>query len=123
MAIVPKIQQFLRARLALFMSGLNRCDYSAYWYRQVLSRLGDDQPSLDQLSQGTIPDQLSLLDRLLFQHAARLTQEPWTTKETHINQLRQAGLDDRAVLQLTMLASYLSFENRVALGLGVVLER
>jgi alkylhydroperoxidase family enzyme len=119
----PHLDSRLRARLALFMSGLNRCDYSAYWYRRVLSRLGDDQPSLDRLSQGTIPDQLSALDQLLFQHTARLTQEPWTTKEMHINQLRQAGLDDRAVLQLTMLASYLSFENRVALGLGLALER
>ncbi len=119
----PGLDSRLRARLALFVSGLNRCDYSAYWFRQVLSRLGEDKASLDLLSQGTAPEQTSPLDQLVFQHAARLTQEPWTTKEMHINQLRQAGLDDRAVLQLTMLASYLSFENRVALGLGIALER
>ena len=119
----PHLDSRLRARLALFMSGLNRCDYSAYWYRQVLSKLGEDQVLINRLAQGKTPDNLSALDLLLFQHVARLTQEPWTAKETHIEQLRQAGLDDKAVLQLTMLASYLSFENRVALGLGVVLER
>jgi uncharacterized peroxidase-related enzyme len=119
----PHLDARIRARLALFMSGLNRCDYSAHWYRQELSGLGDDQAIINRLAQGKTPDNLSALDQLLFQHAARLTQEPWATKETHIEQLRQAGLDDKAVLQLTMLVSYLSFENRVALGLGVALEQ
>jgi uncharacterized peroxidase-related enzyme len=119
----PHLDARIRARLALFMSGMNRCDYSAHWYRQELSHLGDDQAIINRLAQGKTPDNLSALDQLLFQHAARLTQEPWATKETHIEQLRQAGLDDKAVLQLTMLASYLSFENRVALGLGVALEQ
>ena len=119
----PHLDARIRARLALFMSGMNRCDYSTHWYRQELSRLGDDQAIINRLAQGKTPDNLSALDQLLFQHAARLTQEPWATKETHIEQLRQAGLDDKAVLQLTMLASYLSFENRVALGLGVALEQ
>ena len=44
------------------------------------------------------------------------------TKEDHIQELRQAGLDDHGILQLTMLCSYLSFENRIALGLGLALE-
>jgi len=119
----PHLDSRLRARLALFISGLNRCDYSAYWYRQALSRLGDDPNLVGKLAQGKTPDNVSPREQLLFQHAARLTQEPWTAKETQIEQLRQVGLDDKAVLQLTMLASYLSFENRVALGLGVVLEQ
>jgi alkylhydroperoxidase family enzyme len=119
----PHLDSRVRARLALFISGLNRCDYSVYWYRQVLSGIGDDQALLDRLAQGKTPDNLSALNQLLFQHAARLTQEPWTTKETHIEQFLQAGLDDKAVLQLTMLASYLSFENRVALGLGITPEQ
>jgi uncharacterized peroxidase-related enzyme len=119
----PHLDTRLRARIALFISGLNRCDYSAYWYEQVLSNLGEDQVIMNRLDEGKAPDNLSVLDQLLFQQAARLTEEPWTTKETQIEQLRQAGLDDKAVLQLTMLASYLSFENRVALGLGVALEQ
>ena len=58
----------------------------------------------------------------MFLHAERLTREPAGTKEEHIHQLRDAGIDDRGILQLTMLCSYLSFENRVALGLGVPIE-
>jgi uncharacterized peroxidase-related enzyme len=119
----PHLDALLRARLALFMSGLNRCTYSAYWFRQVVSNLREDPAVVESLSRGEVPDGLSALDQLVFQHAARLTQQPWTARETHVEQLRQAGMDDKAVLQLTMLASYLSFENRVALGLGIVLER
>jgi len=119
----PHLAALLRARLALFMSSLNRCTYSAYWFRQALSKLDEDPAVINRLSRGQAPDRLSALDQLVFQHAARLTQEPWTARETHIEQLRQAGMDDKAVLQLTLLASYLSFENRVALGLGIAVER
>ena len=31
-------------------------------------------------------------------------------------------MDDHAILQLTMLCSYFSFENRVALALGIPIE-
>ncbi|MCI0628141.1 MAG: hypothetical protein L0387_41905 [Acidobacteria bacterium] len=111
-----------RARLALYISGLNRCDYSAYWLRKSLRNLGETEITCDRLASGSMPENLSPLENLLFAHAQRLTREPWTTKEEHIQQLRQAGLDDRGILQLTMLCSYLSFENRVALGLGLKLE-
>lgn len=118
----PHLDTRLRARIALFMSGLNRCDYSIHGYRRELSRMGEDQTILDLLSSGKEPDKLSSSDRLLYEHSSRLTREPWTTKEEHIEELRTAGMDDKSILQLTMLASYLSFENRVALGLGVPLE-
>ena len=111
-----------RVRIALFISGWNRCDYSIYWYQRALTQLGEDQSLLARLAQGKAPENLGGLDQLVFQHAARLTREPWTTREETIEELRQAGLDDKDILQLTMLASYLSFENRVALGLGVALE-
>jgi len=112
-----------RGRLALYVSALNYCEYSSLYYRQLLVQLGDDSLTLDGLSKGDQPADLQELDRLEFEHAKRLTREPWTTGEGHIDRLRQAGLDDRGILQLSMLVSYLSFENRVALGLGVAIEK
>jgi len=67
-------------------------------------------------------DNLSSLDALTFEHADRLTRRSWTTTETHIRKLREAGPDDNGILQLTTLCSYLSFENRLAAGLGIVRE-
>ena len=61
-------------------------------------------------------------EQLIFAHAMRLTREPAATRQEHIQQLRYAELDDHAILQLTMLCSYFSFENRVALALGIPIE-
>jgi len=111
-----------RARLALFISGLNHCDYSVYWFGKTLRGLGASAVESQRLASGRPPDQLTPRDALVFKHAERLTREPWTTRETHIQELRQSGLDDPGILQLTMLCSYVSFESRVALGLGLALE-
>jgi len=118
----PALTARRRAELALFISALNRCDYSAYWFTQPLRQLGATAEECDRLARGQKPEQLSGSEQLLFEHAERLTQQPWTTRESHIESLRQAGMNDHGILQLTMLCSYLSFENRVALGLGVALE-
>ena len=118
----PYLDARLRARLALYISGLNRCDYSIFWFQRNLSSLGEDPAICHRLAKGEVPPNLSRLEQHLFEHAERLTHEPWMTEEKHIQGLRADGLDDRAILQLTMLASYLSFENRVALGLGIPLE-
>ena len=111
-----------RTQLALFVSGLNGCDYSASWFAKRLRELGDSDLDCQRLAEGKPADSAAPLDSLVFKHAERLTREPWAAKESHIQELRQAGLDDHAILQLTMLCSYLSFENRVALGLGLTLE-
>jgi alkylhydroperoxidase family enzyme len=55
-------------------------------------------------------------------HGQRLTHAPASTREEHIQQLTDAGFDDQSILQLTMLCSYFSFENRVALALGIPIE-
>jgi alkylhydroperoxidase family enzyme len=37
--------------------------------------------------------------------------------------LRDAGLTDEEILRANLIAAYFNFSNRVALGLGVELER
>ena len=39
-----------------------------------------------------------------------------------MEQLKQEGLDDRAVLDAALVISYFNFVNRMVLGLGVHLE-
>jgi uncharacterized peroxidase-related enzyme len=112
-----------RSQLALYISGLNHCEYSAYWIRKRLVDLGERHSLCDRLAGGELPQEAAIRERLFFAHAERLTREAASTREEHIHQLRQAGLDDSGILQLTMLCSYFSFENRVALSLGVPIER
>ena len=44
------------------------------------------------------------------------------TEATDIEALREAGFDDRAILDVCQVASYYAFVNRLADGLGVELE-
>ncbi|MGH9428801.1 MAG: carboxymuconolactone decarboxylase family protein, partial [Terriglobia bacterium] len=112
----------LRAQLGLYISGLNHCEYSAYWLRKSLASFGEPLSFCERLAFGKLQDDLPTREQWLFTHARRLTHEPATTKEVHIQQLRDAGLDDQSILQLTMLCSYMNFENRVSLALGIPIE-
>jgi uncharacterized peroxidase-related enzyme len=60
--------------------------------------------------------------RALVDYALKLTDAPATVQREDVDRLRQAGLDDRAILDLNMIASYFAFVNRIADGLGVPLE-
>ena len=114
----PGLEAVTRLRIALLVSSLDRCPPGYRCYRRSLAQLGDEAAFDEALNRGQVPAGLPPRDRLLLEHAARLTERPWTTREEHVGTLRSAGLDDRGILQLTMLVSYLSFESRVALGLA-----
>jgi alkylhydroperoxidase family enzyme len=110
-----------RARVALLVGALDRCSYALPAARRRLSALGlaGDR---DALLRGEIPASCDPRERAVLAHARRLTQAPASTREAHVAELRAAGLDHTAVVRLTMLVSYLSFEHRVASGLGVAPE-
>jgi uncharacterized peroxidase-related enzyme len=117
-----QLEARLRSQLGLYISGLNHCEYSSYWLTKSLIGLGESSSLCERLALGESPPDLGSRERSLFAHARRLTHEPAATKEGHIQQLRDVGFDDKGILQLTMLCSYFSFENRVALALGIPIE-
>jgi uncharacterized protein YciW len=86
---------------------------------QTLKSLGEGASAMSQLSLGQRPAHLSDMESCLFEFAQLLTQEAWKTTESHIENFRAHGLDDRTLLKVMMLVSYVNFENRVALGLGL----
>jgi uncharacterized peroxidase-related enzyme len=72
---------------------------------------------LDYTAAPVSPAESALLD-----FAVKLTREPWSMTREHVGKLREAGWSDRAILDLTLVASYYNFVNRLADGLGVELE-
>jgi uncharacterized peroxidase-related enzyme len=71
----------------------------------------------DYHSADLTPRQRALLD-----YADKLTREPWAMTESDLAPLRAAGLDDRGILDLNQAVSYFAYVNRVADGLGVVVD-
>lgn len=58
----------------------------------------------------------------LVTYALKLTQSPHLVTEDDINFLRRAGLSDEAIHDAAAVTAYFNFVNRMASGLGVVLE-
>jgi alkylhydroperoxidase family enzyme len=48
-----------------------------------------------------------------------LTNHPAATSAADLEELRRVGFDDRGILQITMIASWYNYINRVADALGV----
>lgn len=118
----PLLDAKLRARIALYISGINRCEYSCFWFAQVLRSLGESKSACSYLAEGQRVSHLSRMETCLFDFAELLTRDAWKTTESYISALRSHGLDDLLLLKVMMLVSYVNFENRVTSGLGVPLE-
>lgn len=58
----------------------------------------------------------------MLEYVVCLVKEPWAMASQHLDRLRHAGFSDRAILEVNLVASYMSFVNRLAQGLGVELE-
>jgi len=60
--------------------------------------------------------------RAMLDYADKLTRTPWDMTEADLLPLREAGWDDRAILDINQTVAYYAYVNRVADGLGVVLD-
>jgi uncharacterized peroxidase-related enzyme len=63
--------------------------------------------------------ELSEADRAMLDFVAKLTRDSTATTREDVEGLRRVGFDDRAVLQITLIASWFNYINRVADVLGV----
>jgi uncharacterized peroxidase-related enzyme len=62
---------------------------------------------------------LSEADRAMLDYVTQLTKDATRITPQHHERLRSAGFDDRGILQITLIASWFNYINRVADALGV----
>ena len=62
---------------------------------------------------------LSKQDRAMLDYAAQVTHDATKISAHDLDELRGVGFDDRAILQINLIASWFNYINRVADGLGV----
>jgi alkylhydroperoxidase family enzyme len=55
----------------------------------------------------------------MLDYVAQLTRDATRIGPGHHKELRRVGFDDRAILQITLIASWFNYINRVADALGV----
>ena len=62
---------------------------------------------------------LSSQDRVMLDYVVKLTKDATKVWKDDIERLRTVGFDDRGILQITLIASWFIYINRVADSLGV----
>jgi uncharacterized peroxidase-related enzyme len=58
-------------------------------------------------------------ERTMLDYVVKLTQDATKIWKDDHDRLRAAGFDDKAILQITLIASWFNYINRVADALGV----
>jgi uncharacterized peroxidase-related enzyme len=62
---------------------------------------------------------ISAADRVMLDYVGKLTVDATTIGPQDHERLRAHGFDDRAILQITLIAAWFNYINRVADALGV----
>lgn len=109
-----------RELVATVVSRANDCQYCIAHHADAFGRHANE-PGLQALvATDYTKANLSARERALADHAVKLTKEPSRVTEDDVARVRKvAGLDDRAVLDLTLVVAYFNFVNRLANGLGL----
>jgi alkylhydroperoxidase family enzyme len=58
-------------------------------------------------------------DRVMLDYVVQLTRDATGINPEYHQRLRSVGFDDRGILQMTLIASWFNYINRVADALGV----
>lgn len=112
-----------REMVAVIVSAANRSAYGAIHHSEALETVGKDPDALYKLMKEFSTKHESAREKALLAYAAKLTLAPKDVTQDDIKDLRDAGLTDAEILRANLIASYFNFSNRVALGLGVELEK
>jgi uncharacterized peroxidase-related enzyme len=89
---------------------------------EVLRRLIRDDDLLAQLKEDYTQAPLPTADQAMLDYATKLTLTPSAVTSADVQTLREAGFDDRAILDMAQITAYFAFVNRLADGLGVTME-
>ena len=63
--------------------------------------------------------QITEQERVMCDYVVKLTKDATQCSPADLDGLRAVGFDDKGILQITLIASWFSFINRVADALGV----
>ena len=77
---------------------------------------------VEQLAEDYTRASLKPAERAMLDYAAKLTLTPEKMVEADVEALREAGFEDRAILDIAQIVAYYAYVNRLADGLGVSLE-
>jgi uncharacterized peroxidase-related enzyme len=78
-----------------------------------------DEALIDALRRDYTTAPISEEERVMLDYVVKLTKDATKVWKDDHDRLRAAGFDDKAILQITLIASWFNYINRVADSLGV----
>ncbi len=82
----------------------------------------DDESLVEAIKTDWTRAPLRAADRVLLDFAVTLTETPGAMTRGHVDALRAAGFNDRAISDAVHVVSYFNYINRIADAVGVDLE-
>ncbi|MBC7528892.1 MAG: peroxidase-related enzyme [Chthonomonadaceae bacterium] len=105
--------------IATAVSQANCTFYCSTAHREFLRRATHDDALVEAMKTDYRTAPLSEAERVMVEYAMQITQDATQiSRETHAR-LHEVGFDDVAILQITMIASWFNYINRMADALGV----
>jgi uncharacterized peroxidase-related enzyme len=105
--------------IATVVSVTNRCFYCSTCHLEFLRRVTLDDGLVESLRRDFRIAPIDERDRLMLEYAAQITRDATRITPRDQERLRAAGFDDRGILQITLIAAWFNYINRVADALGV----
>jgi uncharacterized peroxidase-related enzyme len=78
-----------------------------------------DEELIDALKKDYTTAPITEQERVMLNYVVKLTKDATRVWKDDHDRLRAAGFDDKAILQITLIASWFNYINRVADSLGV----
>ena len=78
-----------------------------------------DRELIEALKRDYTSAPITAQERAMLDYVVKLTKDATKVWKDDHERLRAAGYDDRAILQITLIASWFNYINRVADALGV----
>jgi uncharacterized peroxidase-related enzyme len=78
-----------------------------------------DEELVAALERDYITAPITLQERVMIEYVVKLTKDATRVSKDDHRKLRAAGFDDQGILQITLIASWFNYINRVADALGV----
>ncbi|MCY4494941.1 MAG: peroxidase-related enzyme [Acidimicrobiaceae bacterium] len=91
-------------------------------HRRGLRRLIKDDELVAAVEHDWRTAPLSPKRSAMLDFAVKLTETPAATSDTDVDALRQAGFNDRDILDIVEVVAYYAYANRIADGLGLQTE-
>lgn len=86
---------------------------------EFLRRASLDEELAAELRRDYTKANLSQADRAMLDFAVKLTKAAYKMTPEDVGRLREVGFDDTGILQITLIAAWFNYINRVADALGV----